>query len=81
MLSHRVSTAVARINTALAETGAKLDGDGRPTLTIPPRDLLEIMLGIDPRCFVIPAHMSGLRGSVCSGPSPDSTPSKSALET
>ena len=48
---------VARINTALAETGAKLDGDGRPTLTIPPRTLLEILLGIDPRCFVIPAHV------------------------
>ena len=48
---------VARINTALAETGAKLDGDGRPTLTIPPRELLEILLGIDPRCFVIPAHV------------------------
>ena len=48
---------VGRINTALAETGAKLDGDGRPTLTIPPRELLEILLGIDPRCFVIPAHI------------------------
>ncbi len=48
---------VARINTALAATGAKLDGDGRPTLTIPPRELLEILLGIDPRCFVIPAHI------------------------
>lgn len=48
---------VARINTALAETGAKLDGDGRPTLTIPPKELLEILLGIDPRCFVIPAHV------------------------
>ncbi len=48
---------VARINSAFAETGAKLDGDGRPTLTIPPRDLLEILLAIDPRCFVIPAHV------------------------
>ena len=49
--------AVARINGALAETGAKLDGDGRPTLTIPPRNLLEILLGVDPRCFAIPAHV------------------------
>ncbi len=48
---------VARINSALAETGAKLDGDGRPTLTITPKDLLEILLDIDPRCFVIPAHV------------------------
>lgn len=48
---------VSRINSALAETGAKLDGDGRPTLTITPRYLLETLLGIDPRCFVIPAHV------------------------
>ena len=48
---------VARINAALAETGAKLDGDGRPTLKMSPRDLTEMLLGIDPRCFVIPAHV------------------------
>ena len=48
---------VARINQALAETGAKLDGDGRPTLTMSPRDLLEMLLSVDPRCFVIPAHV------------------------
>ena len=48
---------VSRINAALAEKGAKLDGDGRPTLTMSPRDLLEVLLGIDPRCFVIPAHV------------------------
>ena len=48
---------VSRINAALAETGAKLDGDGRPTLTMSPRDLLEMLLSIDPRCFVIPAHV------------------------
>ena len=48
---------VARINVALAERGAKLDGDGRPTLKLTPRDLLEMLLGIDPRCFVIPAHV------------------------
>ena len=48
---------VSRINTALAEKGAKLDGDGRPTLTMSPRDLLEVLLSIDPRCFVIPAHV------------------------
>ena len=48
---------VAAINVALADTGAKLDGDGRPTLKLTPRDLLEMLLGIDPRCFVIPAHV------------------------
>ena len=48
---------VGRINQALAKTGAKLDGDGRPTLTMSPRDLLEMLLSVDPRCFVIPAHV------------------------
>ena len=48
---------VARINAALTKTGAKLDGDGRPTLKMSPRDLLEMLLSIDPRCFVIPAHV------------------------
>ena len=48
---------VARINAALAQTGSKLGGDGRPTLKMSPRDLTETLLGIDPRCFVIPAHV------------------------
>ena len=47
---------VSRINDALKRRGAKLDGDGRPTLTMSPRDLLEILLEIDPRCIMIPAH-------------------------
>ena len=48
--------AVGKINKALRARGAKLDGDGRPTLKTPPRDLLALMLDADPRCFVIPAH-------------------------
>ncbi len=47
---------VSRINDALKRRGAKLDGDGRPTLTMSPRDLLETLLEIDPRCIMIPAH-------------------------
>ena len=47
---------VSRINDALSRRGAKLDGDGRPTLSISPRDLLEMLLDIDPRCIMIPAH-------------------------
>ncbi len=47
---------VSRINETLRHRGAKLDGDGRPTLSIAPRDLLEMLLEIEPRCFVIPAH-------------------------
>ena len=47
---------VARINFKLEARGVKLDGDGRPTLKINPHDLVEMLLEIDPRCFVIPAH-------------------------
>ena len=47
---------VAGINAALERRGAKLNGDGRPTLSIAPRDLLEIILEIEPRCIMIPAH-------------------------
>ena len=48
--------AVGAINAALRARGAKLDGDGRPTLKMPPRDLLALLADADPRCFVIPAH-------------------------
>ncbi len=49
-------SSVSRINGALKRRGAKLDGDGRPTLTMSPRNLLEMVLEIDPRCIMIPAH-------------------------
>ncbi len=45
-----------RINAAFGEIG-KLEWDGRPTLHVTPRDLLETLLEIDERCFVIPAHL------------------------
>ena len=48
---------VERINRALAGRGAKLDGDGRPTLTMAPADLAQTLLGISPRCMIIPAHV------------------------
>ena len=58
--------AVDRINTALARKG-KLAGDGRPTLHMAPRDLLQTLLDIDARCMTIPAHLwtpwFGLYGS------------------
>ncbi len=47
---------VASINSALNRRGARLAGDGRPTLSITPRDLVEMLLEIEPRCIVIPAH-------------------------
>lgn len=49
-------SSVSKINDALERRGAKLDGDGRPTLTMSPRDLLEMILEIEPRCMMIPAH-------------------------
>ena len=47
--------AVVRINGALALKG-RLDGDGRPTLRMTPRELVLTLLDIDGRCLVIPAH-------------------------
>ncbi len=58
--------AAERINAELAGHG-RLRSDGRPTLHMSPRDLLETLLDVDPRCFVIPAHLwtpwFGLYGS------------------
>jgi uncharacterized protein (TIGR00375 family) len=57
---------VSQINTALAARG-NLGSDGRPTLRVTARDLVEILLDIDQRCLVIPAHLwtpwFGLYGS------------------
>ncbi len=47
--------AASRLNRALAAHG-KLEGDGRPTLTMSARDLTELALEVDPACMVIPAH-------------------------
>ena len=48
--------AVAKLNDALESRGAKLEGDGRPTISLSPRDLLELALDIEPRFIVFPAH-------------------------
>ena len=57
---------VERINVALSGWG-RLDGDGRPTLRTTPRDLVDVILDVDERCLVIPAHVwtpwYGLLGS------------------
>lgn len=47
---------VTRINEAVSSLG-KLGSDGRPILGIPPRELTELLLGIDNKCIVIPAHV------------------------
>ena len=46
---------VERINSVLEPRGA-LHSDGRPSIRATPRDLVSILLDVDPRCFVIPAH-------------------------
>ena len=48
--------AVQRINSALAPHG-NLESDGRPLLHFSPRELTLTLLEIDPRCFVVPAHV------------------------
>lgn len=55
-----------RLNAALAPFGV-LAGDGRLTLSMLPRDLALLLHGLDPRCFMVPAHLwtpwFGLYGS------------------
>lgn len=47
---------VARIQQALERIG-NIRADGRPILGLDSRDLLEIILNVDPRCALIPAHI------------------------
>ena len=47
--------AAERINAAVSGKGA-LAADGRPTLRMTPRELLELLLDIDDRAMLIPAH-------------------------
>lgn len=47
---------VARIQAALARIG-NIHADGRPILGLDSRDLLALILDIDPRCHLIPAHI------------------------
>ena len=58
--------AAERVTSAISAKG-KLEWDGRPTLHMTPKELLELLLDIDERCFVIPAHLwtpyFGLYGS------------------
>ena len=57
---------VERINAVLSGRGS-LFADGRPTLHMSPRELLQTLLDIDDRCFIVPAHLwtpwFGLYGS------------------
>src|SRR3989338_8080860 len=45
-----------KINKELTKRGANLNSDGRPIIGIPSINLLEIVLGIDKKAFIIPCH-------------------------
>ncbi|MCP4167224.1 MAG: UvrD-helicase domain-containing protein [Chloroflexi bacterium] len=47
---------VATLQVELEKIG-NIRSDGRPILGLPSRDLLEIILGVDDRCHLIPAHI------------------------
>lgn len=46
---------VARINFRLQSKGA-LESDGRPSIRSTPSELISLLMDVDERCFVIPAH-------------------------
>src|SRR5258708_6118809 len=46
-----------KINAALIKRGCNLSSDGRPIIGLSSRDLLELMLTIDERVILIPAHI------------------------
>jgi uncharacterized protein (TIGR00375 family) len=48
--------AAGKFNQTLADRGAKLASDGRPILGMSAKDVLQIMLDIDKRAMMIPAH-------------------------
>ncbi len=48
--------AVEKIQAELEKIG-NIRSDGRPILGLPSRDLLEIILNVDPACYLIPAHI------------------------
>lgn len=79
-----------RLRLALALGGNKLESDGRPTLKMPARDFVRLVLDINPSCIVIPAHVwtpwYGLFGSKSGFDSLeecflDMTPQINAIET
>lgn len=46
-----------KINKELMKRGYNISSDGRPILGLSSRDLLEMVLGIDDRCLLIPCHI------------------------
>lgn len=56
-----------KINTELVKRGCNLSADGRPIIGLTAKNLLELILSIDEKCFLIPCHVwtphFGLYGS------------------
>jgi len=48
---------VEKISQALLGRGCNLMSDGRPIIGMSAKNLLELVLGVDDRCLVIPAHI------------------------
>jgi len=48
---------VEKINKELMRRGCNLMSDGRPIIGIKSRDLVEIILGIDANCMIVPCHV------------------------
>jgi uncharacterized protein (TIGR00375 family) len=46
-----------KFNRAVIARGGNLNADGRPIVGMSSRDLLELLLGIDERAYLIPAHI------------------------
>ncbi len=49
-------SAVEKLNKKLEERGVNIKSDGRPIMGLPAKELLRILLDIDPRFLMIPAH-------------------------
>jgi len=45
-----------QINEALKKRGANLLSDGRPIMGLPAPEIVELVMGVSPKCMVIPAH-------------------------
>lgn len=45
-----------KMNAELVKRGCNIHSDGRPIVGLTPRNLLEILMEIDDRCFLIPCH-------------------------
>lgn len=48
--------AVEKFNSELLKRGANLSADGRPIIGLSSRNLLELVLSVDPNAFLIPCH-------------------------